>query len=135
MFNIRVYGLSFNEAGELLTCREGKAYNRILKFPGGGLDYGEGLIDALKREFLEELETSITVDKHIYTTDFFQKSYFDASQVIAVYYQVTLPKDVVIPCTKGELAFQYEPINRELLSKLSMPIDKYVLERFYLVSR
>lgn len=132
MFNVRVYGLCINEKQEILTCKEGKAYNYVLKFPGGGLEYGEGLKEALLREFEEELGVSVEIKKHIYTTDFFQKSYFDNSQVIAIYYEVKPPVGISFPCTIGELEFRYQAINELLLFEMQMPIDKYVLQHFYL---
>jgi 8-oxo-dGTP diphosphatase len=58
------------------------------KFPGGGLELGEGLIDALKREFVEECNAEVEVTGHFYTTDFYEKSLFNESQVISIYYFV-----------------------------------------------
>ena len=63
--------------------------NKITKLPGGGLEFGEGLKDCLIREFREELDLSIEIDEHFYTTDFFVTSSFDTnSQVISIYYVV-----------------------------------------------
>ena len=50
-FNIRVYGILLNDRNEVLVsdeCRNGYSFT---KFPGGGLEFGEGLVDGLKREF------------------------------------------------------------------------------------
>jgi ADP-ribose pyrophosphatase YjhB (NUDIX family) len=52
------------------------------------LEYGEGLIDGLKREFIEECQAEIGIIRHIYTTDFFIRSAFNDSQVLSVYYLV-----------------------------------------------
>lgn len=87
-FNIRVYGLLINEQNELLLSDEFAAGMHFTKFPGGGLEFGEGLIDGLKREFMEECEAEIEVLNHFYTTDFFEKSSFNDSQVLSVYYLV-----------------------------------------------
>lgn len=88
LFNVRVYGLLINEHDEILLSDEEHQCVRFSKFPGGGLEYGEGLLDALKREFMEECETEIEVLDHIYTTDFFEKSSFNESQIISIYYLV-----------------------------------------------
>jgi mutator protein MutT len=90
-FNVRVYGILKNEFNEVLVSDEliKKGTVRVTKFPGGGLDFGEGLRDGLAREFMEETGIKVMVKEHIYTTDFFVPSAFDNdSQVIAVYFWV-----------------------------------------------
>lgn len=87
-FNVRVYGLLVNQHNEVLVSDEEEYGFRFSKFPGGGLEFGEGLIDGLKREFMEECDAEIEVLSHFYTTDFFEKSSFNDSQVISVYYLV-----------------------------------------------
>jgi len=87
-FNVRVYGLLINRHDEVLISDEQEYGIRFSKFPGGGLELGEGLIDGLKREFIEECDAEIEVLSHFYTTDFFEKSSFNDSQVISVYYLV-----------------------------------------------
>jgi ADP-ribose pyrophosphatase YjhB (NUDIX family) len=87
-FNVRVYGLLLNDDDELLVSDEQEYGMQFTKFPGGGLELGEGLLDGLKREFMEECNLEIEVVGHFYTTDFFVKSAFNNSQVISVYYLV-----------------------------------------------
>ena len=87
-FNVRVYGILVNEK-KLLVSDELIFGRMITKLPGGGLEFGEGIADCVKREFREELNLSIMVKKHLYTTDFFVTSAFNPnSQVISVYYEV-----------------------------------------------
>jgi len=87
-FNVRVYGLLINDQNQVLISDEQEYGMQFTKFPGGGLEYGEGLIDGLKREFVEECNVEVEVLSHFYTTDFFVKSAFNDSQVISVYYLV-----------------------------------------------
>jgi len=87
-FNVRVYGLLINGNNQILISDEQSGGRSFSKFPGGGLEYGEGLIDALKREFVEECNAEIEVLNHFYTTDFFEKSSFNDSQILSVYYLV-----------------------------------------------
>jgi 8-oxo-dGTP diphosphatase len=87
-FNVRVYGLLVNANNEVLLSDEFECGQHFTKFPGGGLELGEGLIDALKREFREECNAEIEVGDHFYTTDFYEKSSFNESQVISIYYLV-----------------------------------------------
>lgn len=86
--NVRVYGILI-EDGKVLVSDEYIKGNNITKFPGGGLEYGEGTKECVMREFREELNLSIEVLSHFYTTDFFVNSAFsNQSQIISVYYLV-----------------------------------------------
>ncbi|MGN6394027.1 MAG: NUDIX domain-containing protein [Mucilaginibacter sp.] len=87
-FNVRVYGILVNDDNQVLISDEQEYGMRFTKFPGGGLEHGEGLIDGLKREFVEECNLSIEVISHFYTTDFYVRSAFNDSQVISVYYLI-----------------------------------------------
>lgn len=124
-FNVRVYGLWVDE-GSVLVSRETVLEQSILKFPGGGLDFGEGLMDGLKREWQEELGLSIAVNKHFYTTDYFQPSAWDDSQIISVYYVVCPLESLKLPFNNGQEQFDWLPVNAQLPERLSLPIDKTV---------
>jgi 8-oxo-dGTP diphosphatase len=91
-FNVRVYGLLINSKNQVLISDEREERHLFSKFPGGGLELGEGLIEALKREFMEECNAEIEVLGHFYTTDFYEKSAFNDSQVISIYYFVRAVK-------------------------------------------
>jgi len=87
--NVRVYGLlEFDQ--KILLVQESIEDFSFTKFPGGGLELGEGIRDCLIREFKEETGLDVEVTDHIYTTDFFQQSAFrKTDQLIAIYYKVT----------------------------------------------
>lgn len=88
-FSIRVYGILIDEQRRVLVSDEFIRGNYFTKFPGGGLEFGEGTRDCLKREFMEETGMEVTVGAHIYTTDFFQISAFNnRDQIISIYYFV-----------------------------------------------
>ena len=88
-FNIRVYGILINEEKQILLSDEFIRGAYITKFPGGGLEFGEGTRACLAREFMEEMNLKVKVTEHIYTTDFYQQSAFNAAhQIISVYYFV-----------------------------------------------
>ena len=94
-FNIRVYGLII-KSGSILLSKELIMGEEVFKFPGGGLEYGEGLIDCLNREFEEEIGQKIYNVKHYYTTDFFQRSSFKyTDQLLSIYYTGKLKQKVV----------------------------------------
>jgi len=87
-FNVRVYGLLIDPDKGLLVSDEYSERKSFSKFPGGGLELGEGLKDALKREFMEECNVEIEVLEHFYTTDFYEQSSFNDSQILSIYYFV-----------------------------------------------
>ncbi|GAA3976141.1 NUDIX domain-containing protein [Mucilaginibacter dorajii] len=137
-FNVRVYGLLLNDNDELLISDEQEYGMRFTKFPGGGLELGEGLIDGLKREFMEECNVEIEVVSHFYTTDFVVKSAFNNSQIISVYYLVRniTPVNLTIKTIpfdfdgEGEIlqAFRWVPMTTLSIADFEFPTDKRVVE-------
>ena len=98
MFNIRVYGILINEKNEVLVSDELIRGSYITKFPGGGLEFGEGTRDCLRREFLEEMNLRVEVGEHIYTTDFYQRSAFNPEhQIVSIYYAVKALENIQVP--------------------------------------
>ncbi|MDQ6756651.1 MAG: NUDIX domain-containing protein, partial [Bacteroidota bacterium] len=61
MFNIRIYGILINEQKQILVTDEIVRGKYITKFPGGGLEKGEGTRDCLKREFMEEMNLKVEI--------------------------------------------------------------------------
>jgi ADP-ribose pyrophosphatase YjhB (NUDIX family) len=95
-FNVRVYGLLINRQHQVLISDERHQGKNFSKFPGGGLELGEGLKEALQREFMEECNAEVEVVNHFYTTDFFEKSVFNDSQIISIYYLVKEVKPLTV---------------------------------------
>ena len=98
MFTIRVYGILLNELNQVLVSDEKIRGDFFTKFPGGGLEFGEGTRDCLRREFLEEMNLNVEVGDHIYTTDFYQMSAFNPSQqIISIYYFAKSLEPIQVP--------------------------------------
>ena len=135
-FNVRVYGLLVNDKNELLLSDEQFNSFMFTKFPGGGVELGEGLIDALKREFIEECNLEIEIVSHFYTTDFYEKSSFNDSQVISVYYLVKAVqpiylnfKSLVFDFDEGEeQAFRWVNLHALSPNEVTFRTDKTVIE-------
>ncbi len=124
-FNIRVYGI-WIDGDRVLVNEEHIRDRQVIKFPGGGLDWGEGVNDCLKREWKEELDLDIEITGHFYTTDFFQASAFDNSQVISIYYRVTA--DASLPIRNhvpGERTY-WMPLDAVTEHTFTLPIDRVV---------
>jgi len=133
-FNIRVYGLLLNQQGEIMLCDEVYQNIAMTKFPGGGLEFGEGIADALKREFLEELNLEIDIIQHLYTTDFYQVSAFNPqSQLVSVYYLVKPSNENHLPSAHqtaqaNNIQCRWVASNELNADLLTWPIDKLVVE-------
>jgi ADP-ribose pyrophosphatase YjhB (NUDIX family) len=98
MFNVRVYGILRGPLKQVLVSDEFIRGNYYTKFPGGGLEFGEGTRNCLKREFKEEMNLDVAVEDHLYTTDFYQMSAFSpGQQIIAIYYFVTALDPIQVP--------------------------------------
>jgi len=136
-FNVRVYGIWLKD-NQVMVSDEIIGQRFITKFPGGGVEFGEGLIEALKREWQEELNVEIIVKEQFYVNDFFQISSFSSEdQVLSIYYFVEpiIFPDVVInnkpfAFTSQELkqVFRFIPISLISAQDFSLPIDKVVGE-------
>ena len=136
-FNIRVYGLLIHE-GHLLVSDELIKGQRITKFPGGGLEFGEGLKDCLIREIREEMGVEAFDLQHFYTTDFFQVSAFrEGQQIISIYYTFRVAQTLAIPVStvpfdfkqnvKYEEAFRWLRLSSATVEDATLPIDRLVL--------
>ncbi len=124
-FNVRVYGLWLHN-GHVLVNEELIRGHKVIKFPGGGLDWGEGTIDCLKREWMEELNLEVDIISHFYTTDFFQPSAFDDSQVISIYYLISADANMPIANTMENERTYWMPVSHITADTFSLPIDKIV---------
>lgn len=90
-FNVRVYAIVHNEDKQILICDEVHNGVAMTKFPGGGLEWGEGILDCLKRELMEEFQLRLKDSELFYVNDFFQQHYLrKEEQVIALYYRCTV---------------------------------------------
>ena len=138
-FNIRVYGLFINDNNELLLTDEFRLGMKMTKFPGGGLEFGEGTIDCLKREALEEFGQEIKEIKHFYTSDFYQQAYyFKDTQLISIYYFFKFKDKIKFRISEkpfdfpenieGGQSFRFVGLEKLKPEDLSFPIDKKVLE-------
>jgi 8-oxo-dGTP diphosphatase len=137
-FNVRVYGLLINNDNEVLISDEQEYGIRFTKFPGGGLEYGEGLIEGLKREFVEECNTEVEVISHFYTTDFFVKSAFNDSQIISIYYLVKAVSDLrfttktIVFDFDGDgdtlQSFRWVKLSELTVADFTFPTDQYVAD-------
>ena len=152
-FNLRVYGL-VRHRGRILACEEDFLGKRVLKFPGGGVDFGEGPEEALVREFREELDQTVQNLGHVYTTGHFVPSLRapDSEQLVSIYYAAALPSpEAAAPLDgspktlhaphdhrapesdqehRNRIVFRWLPLKGLDPNRFALPVDRYVAERF-----
>jgi 8-oxo-dGTP diphosphatase len=137
-FNIRVYAVIINDNAQVLLSDEYLFDRRMTKFPGGGMHFGEGPSDCIRREAMEEFGQEIEIIEHLYTTHFFQQAlFFHDQQLISIYYRArfkesprfrTSEKPFDFPAmVNGSQTFRWEEIAALSGDELSFPIDQYVL--------
>lgn len=129
-FNIRVYAI-IEHFGKILLIREYYAGENLIKFPGGGLEYGEGIIEALERELKEELNIELKSFTHFYTQEDFLRSKFNLNQqIITIYYRVEVSNiDRIKIIDKQIHEIIWQPINKLKEIEIPLPIDKLVVDK------
>ena len=129
-FNIRVYGLLIFE-NQLMILKEPYAGEILYKFPGGGLEFGEGVIECLEREFLEELNLKITKTHHFYTQEGFLASKFRKNeQLLTVYYMVEVESITELKLLDNSIEeVIWCDLNKYQKSPLILPIDQLVWDK------
>ncbi|MBU8882087.1 NUDIX hydrolase [Flavobacteriaceae bacterium JJC] len=127
--NIRVYAAAVKDR-KVLVLHEEYAGEHLMKLPGGGLEFGEGVLECLHREFEEELNVKIKIIGHLYTQEDFLVSRFrDNEQLLTVYYHVEIEDEneflIMDPCIEKT---EWIPIDTDE-NPFPLPVDKIVFEK------
>lgn len=136
-FTVRVYALIINDEDQVLITDEFQLGIKMTKFPGGGMHFGEGTIDCLKRELQEECDQELVDIEHFFTTDFYQKAlFYDDHQLISIYYKARLKEPIQFKISEkafdfpelinGSQSFRWISINSINPDIFTFPIDKHV---------
>jgi 8-oxo-dGTP diphosphatase len=113
----------------------------MTKLPGGGLEFGEGTIDCIKREFREECNgQELKNIRHFYTTDFYQKALFYKNhQLLSIYYFAELQDAPQFKISEkqfdfdklkeGNQSFRWVKIKNLIEDEITFPIDRFVVQK------
>jgi 8-oxo-dGTP pyrophosphatase MutT (NUDIX family) len=137
LFNIRVYALIV-QRDSLLITEEKHGHLFLTKFPGGGLQFGESIPDALKRELIEELNVEVSDTKLFHVTESFVTSFLNKNQqVVGVYYLVNLKEELTnqylednkLELENGFVEFKWKSFDELHPEKFSSMIDQEVFKK------
>lgn len=136
-WNLRVYGVLVENSWILLSRETYPGFEGYMtKLPGGGILPGEGPVDALRREFKEEVGLEICSADVFHVPGGFHKSHFDDSQVVSLYYKVTrsldqIPRQMNSEVVRGVQVYQeffWCPIKELDPSKMTWKTDQETIE-------
>ena len=141
-WNVRCYALILNPARtHVLVARERFPDGSVgCKFPGGGVESEEFIVDALWRECEEELGRTDGLSwlGHAYTNDFFVRSAFrDDEQILSVYHWMQADHESLawwdekppsVAADEPILEMNWEAIETLTPDAMRFPIDRHVVQ-------
>lgn len=127
-FSVRTYAICEND-DKILALYEYHNGQIYCKLPGGGVEFGEGILDCLHREFLEELNVKIEIVEHLYTQEHFVQSIVDnGKQLLLIYYIVRIVNlENIMINTPDIHKFEWIDIND---NPFVLPVDKIALAKY-----
>jgi len=136
-FTVRVYGMLLTAERELLITHEQIKDMAVTKLPGGAVEFGEGLHEALAREFQEELGLPININRQLWTNEAYIQSAFDPDfQVFGIYYEVSATRELITKLKKkeqaeGGFAFEFRDLLNLSEEDFTFEMDRNALRSFF----
>ena len=91
---IRVAGLLIHE-GRILMVEQGRGDDRYWLLPGGGVQFGETLADALRRELREELGLRVGVQRLVAIVESISPEPDYAKHVVHLVFEISAPAEAL----------------------------------------
>lgn len=126
--NVRVYAMILKN-GEVLVLHEEYVGEQLMKFPGGGLELGESVLECVQRELEEELNIKVKNIQHLYTQeDFLVSKFRNNEQLLSIYYLAEMVDEnellILDPCIEK---IEWVSLNTEE-NPFPLPIDKVAFD-------
>ena len=126
--NVRVYATIVKDK-KVLVLHEEYVGEQLMKFPGGGLEFGESVLECVQRELDEELNIKVKNIEHLYTQENFLVSKFrNSEQLLTIYYLAEMIDEnellILDPCIDK---IEWVSLETEE-NPFALPIDKIVFD-------
>lgn len=126
--NVRVYATIVKD-NKVLVLHEEYVGQQLMKFPGGGLEFGESVLECVQRELDEELNIKVKNIEHLYTQeDFLVSKFRNSEQLLTIYYLAEMIDEnellILDPCIDK---IEWVSLETEE-NPFPLPIDKIVFD-------
>ena len=126
--NVRVYATIVKD-GKVLALHEEYVGEQLMKFPGGGLEFGESVLECVQRELEEELNIKVKNIEHLYTQeDFIVSKFRNNEQLLTIYYLAEMIDEnellILDPCIEN---IEWVSFDTEE-NPFPLPIDQIVFD-------
>lgn len=126
--NVRVYATIVKDK-KVLVLHEEYVGEQLMKFPGGGLEFGESVLECVQRELDEELNIKVKNIEHLYTQeDFLVSKFRNSEQLLTIYYLAEMIDEnellIMDPCIEK---IEWVSLETEE-NPFPLPIDKIVFD-------
>lgn len=126
--NVRVYAAIVKDL-KVLVLHEEYVGEQLMKFPGGGLEFGESVLECVQRELEEELNIKVKNIEHLYTQeDFLASKFRNNEQLLTIYYLAEMVDEnellILDPCIEKT---EWVSLETEE-NPFPLPIDQIVFD-------
>lgn len=126
--NVRVYAAIVKDR-KVFVLHEEYVGEQLMKFPGGGLEFGESVLECVQRELEEELNIKVKNIEHLYTQeDFLASKFRNNEQLLTIYYLAEMVDEnellILDPCIEKT---EWVSLETEE-NPFPLPIDQIVFD-------
>lgn len=136
-FHVGAYGILIKDNSVLLIKKSRGAYKGMFDLPGGGIEFGEKVEDALKREFIEETGIVLDANDFIGINEYFGSYRNESNEPrelhhVGLYYKVSASFEKIknIPDGQDSLGAEFvdlEKLDEITISPIALPMIKRAL--------